>query len=595
MAKNKENLYIGELKKSKRQYDKVLKKSVTKIITDEFRKTNLRKNLITEQLIRQRKKAHSKNETVDVHYLNTFDEDYIHSNKTLAKWNWNHILLKKLNEFNQKEFLNQNAKRAQTDFLNLFKQVQTNNKVNSSLLNTFFDLIDNQEKAQIISQFMSSLEDIIADALSLKNVRDARIKYANNETLKNSEKVFRIIQEGGENGLKQLNNLLNALDEIYNIFYNIPEGSTEKYLSNLLGIRTVVNSLISKNFNSGTLHTISKAIQATLSQSGVERIRLKTFAKYLRSFFGLLSNSTKIDHKGAATLLKQNAISKGLAQQMQLIADEKTYEMLLKTQNKFKATPIRFQQTGEKTVKNSFYKKKAITQTTDGKLVLAIEEEATKEKFFLDIGLSVKFYQGLANQIYKNKKISTNQPLDISLGGRGSLKELIHAIIEHKETTKLSLYNYITFASQNQNKWDSFSNFVAVRYFTRLSSTGGSLYSNDNTDLSSFIIINGVPFSIWELLQEIQRQINENENSHISLLSISYNEQENPHFQNPWIGGKTPDINSAITRSHATVKSIDSTYIKATLHLNKLSTLSQKIEKYKDKNNPLSSKALLTI
>lgn len=48
MAKNKENLYIGELKKSKRKYDKILKKSVTKIITDKSRKTNLRKNLITE-------------------------------------------------------------------------------------------------------------------------------------------------------------------------------------------------------------------------------------------------------------------------------------------------------------------------------------------------------------------------------------------------------------------------------------------------------------------------------------------------------------------------------------------------------------------
>ena len=254
---------------------------------------------------------------------------------------------------------------------------------------------------------------------------------------------------------------------------------------------------------------------------------------------------------------------------------------------------------GSKTVNNPEHIKKKIFSTTDVKATLETDTIFFEKGLKINIGLSLKFYQGLINKHSSNG--TKGSYLNINTGGRGSLKQLIHTLIQQDGIKEYFLYNYITLASLEDSSWAKFNDYIVNRYFIRLIATGGTLIEKyKNSDLSSFIIINGVPFAVWDLLKEL-----ENGNNNLTqIITLTYNNQVRPifNYQNQWspvkagdTEGTNRDILHALMRSHRTYSSINGTYIKSKLHLNHLNSLIQQIILKKSNEEDLIKNAILSV
>lgn len=598
-------IYYGQtLKKVRKSVPGEKSKKRTVLETDQTKKLNLKKNYVATTSQYQRKNPRNANQPITVTKLENQLEYYIHSNPNIEKKiiskNFKRIVDSHQRQAliygrqNAQNFIEQTVKKAKADYLRLFAESQGSASAKEGLTK-FFNTIENKSGETNIDEFFRLIDEAILKGIDLAAMMDARNFYATKtKTLGAKTSVFKAIQNGSGEALFKF---LKDIDEIYKKLSN-----SEQSITGALGITTFLKNQVvteTSTFSMKLLYRLSKFLENQKIESGLVFLQAR---KILKNFFAALSTKKTLPF---SKQIKLNLISKTFAElclhQIQQEAEKKlTQQIDNKIEMKNKTRIFKIDNTqGSKTVNNPEHIKKKIFSTTDVKATLETDTIFFEKGLKIDIGLSLKFYQGLINKHSSNG--TKGSYLNISTGGRGSLKQLIHTLIQQDGIKEYFLYNYITWASLKDDRWARFNDYVVNRYFIRLIATGGTLIEKyKNSDLSSFIIINGVPFAVWDLLKEL-----ENGNNNLTqIITLTYNNQVRPifNYQNQWspvkagdTEGTNRDILHALMRSHRTYSSINGTYIKSKLHLNHLNSLIQQIILKKSNEEDLIKNAILSV
>ena len=493
-------------------------------------------------------------------------EQYIHSNITL-KQNHDKITFDNYLKFINKQ-LQEISKIREDEFITLLLQTQREKSTLKEAL----------KKQTNPTEFLNNTIEIILDAFqnSFKNIQNARNIYASSfkDTANNRffDQLFDYIQKNQISDF--CDKLLTPIDNIISAALGLTAQSSSQTLSSCaLKIIKQSNNIDMNNFIEQLIQSINNNDIELLNHSDLQATK-----KGLVEFFNLLKSQDSNFSKASGAKLKKDILSTRFAEWVLFSSAKSAKSQLNKTLGNLPQVTIDLKEhTGSQRIANYFYKNQTNTRTADNIFRFKVKEGKNSSELVIDLGISIKFYHGQANQV-KNAK--QNQLLKISTGGRGNLEQFIQTTFSQaiygpnslKELNrKQEMYNYIVFISQLKNdgrdgsvgpKAD-FMNFVKQRYFLRLISTGGNIGNNilTNQDLASIVVINGVPISILRLLNDSD-SIN-------NAIKIDFSKHPF-YYKNEWAGPDNKNMFSAVRRSHQTHEQIRNTYFSATLHLDKL-------------------------
>lgn len=494
-------------------------------------------------------------------------EEYIHSNRVLKYIHKQMIANNYLQSINM--LLEKFAKIREDEFITLLLQTQSGESTLKAEL----------KKQANPTEFLNNIIEIILDAFqnSFKNIQNARNIYASSfkdmTDARFFDQLFKYIEDNQISDF--CDKLLTPIDNIIQAALGLTAQSNSQTLSTCaLKIIKQSNNIDMNNFIEQLIQSINNNDIELLNQSDLQETK-----KGLVEFFNLLkSQNSKLDEaakaklkKAAGAKLKKDILSTRFAEWTLFSSEKFAKNQFNKALGDLPQVTIDLKEhTGFQRVANYFYKNQTNTRTADNVFRFKVSGGKNSLNLIIDLGISIKFYHGQANQV-KNAK--QNQLLKVSLGGRGSLEQFIQTTFPqaiygpaplNELRQKRKMYNYLVSISQLEGGQKAdFIDSIKQRYLLRLISTGGNIGNNilTNQDLASILVINGVPISILRLLKD----------SDSVKKAIEINFPKHPfYYKNEWIGPDSNSIFSAVYRSHQTHEQIRNTYFSATLHLDKL-------------------------
>lgn len=523
--------------------------------------------------------------------INTQMLAYIHSRNNQQNFSEGFSLSSSIYEnwFKENNMIAKAAKEAQQDFINMFKSQGVNEKTKKLLqksLDTNFDFaLDNMNAID------NALDSAIKNSMDLAGIQSAREAYAQAKTLQQGEEnaITKIVNGTGvktgaltDQAFEALDALLSDIETIYNFMNNESNKSRKDKIAEMAVFRQLLYTKGHKAIkNINQIVKNAETIEAKITSEELRRAVKSVTAVLKKLTINTNSDVAREELniiKGANQQIKLNTISTAIAEALNRnIANAKS-----KTIQQLDAYLKFLEHTGNKKVPNEFYQKhsKKNMPKTDVKtqarlknLIIQLQNKgdtiSLDVNLLLKLGLSIKFYQGLAGS--RGAAGGKGDLISINIGSSGTIEEFIKSYYPHEEDeTRYYFYNTIGQA-QGIFKNSYLQQFILLRHFTRLFTTGGSVSKKGRNDFAAYLIVNGVPISMWKILQTIV----ENEQNRKQCIDLLFNEKENISFKNNWVTREgraegAADYVAALMRSRALYETINKTKLQTHLHLQQL-------------------------